>query len=195
MMRSEYADPRAETYVELVFEYHGSSYTIRRSPAYMRPSKRGNRMTAQSAGALLTKPDGSVITNIKSANDEIVEILGLDFDQFSQIAMLAQGDFLKLLLAGTDQRVEIFRRIFATGCYDDLQKELSSISNRLKVKIGEKEASFMHYLSLVRCADNLCTSELTAAQKGGRAPSETTLTRSEERRVGKECRSRWSPYH
>ena len=22
-----------------------------------------------------------------------------------------------------------------------------------------------------------------------------TLTRSEERRVGKECRSRWSPYH
>lgn len=174
MMRSEYADPRAETYVELVFEYHGSSYTIRRSPAYMRPSKRGNRMTAQSAGALLTKPDGSVITNIKSANDEIVEILGLDFDQFSQIAMLAQGDFLKLLLAGTDQRVEIFRRIFATGCYDDLQKELSSISNRLKVKIGEKEASFMHYLSLVRCAGNLCTSELTAAQKGGRAPSEAT---------------------
>ena len=88
--------------------------------------------------------------------------------------MLAQGDFLKLLLAGTDQRVEIFRRIFATGCYDDLQKELSSISNRLKAKIGEKEASFMHYLSLVRCADNLCTSELTAAQKGGRAPSEAT---------------------
>lgn len=114
MLRSKYAAPETPTEVVLTFEYAGKKYTIRRSPEYERPAKRGGGTTLQKAAAELTYPDGRVLSKPKEVTEAVEELLGLKRSQFSQIAMIAQGDFLKLLLAPTDERRKIFRRIFKT---------------------------------------------------------------------------------
>ncbi len=124
MLRSKYAAADTPTFVELVFAYRQKTYTVRRNPSYERPAKRGTGMKLESANAELTLPDGAVITRTRAVDAKVREILGVDRDQFSQIAMIAQGDFLKLLLASTEERKAIFSRIFQTGRYDVLQRRL-----------------------------------------------------------------------
>ncbi len=122
MLRSQYADPETATFVELSFRHNGETYTIRRNPAYERPKKRGEGMATEPASAQLERPDGGLITKPKEVDAAIRELLGVDRQQFSQIAMIAQGDFQKLLLADTKQRQKIFRDIFKTEPYERLQK-------------------------------------------------------------------------
>lgn len=124
MLRSDFAAPSEKTYVELVFTCRGKEYTAVRNPEYMRPKTRGEGMTKETADASLTYPDGRVITGSRQTTKAVEELLGLDRSQFVQIAMIAQGDFLKLLLAGTEERGKIFRKIFNTGRYLEFQKEL-----------------------------------------------------------------------
>ena len=124
MLRSKYADPEIPTWVELVFSYNGKVYTVRRNPEYLRPAKRGEGLTLQRAEAELHLPDGGVVTRTKEVTAAVAEIIGLDRNQFSQIAMIAQGDFLKLLLADTKSRQEIFREIFKTRYYMVFQEKL-----------------------------------------------------------------------
>ena len=101
MLRSKYAAPDTPTDVELVFEYAGKQYTVKRSPEYTRRKTRGEGETKQAASAELYLPDGTVETKQTSVNQRIAGILGVNREQFRQIAMIAQGDFLKLLLADT----------------------------------------------------------------------------------------------
>ena len=98
MLRSKYADADTPTEVELVFENRGQIYTVKRNPEYMRPAKRGGGETKQAANAELIMPDDEVITQDKQVTEKIRDIIGVDRNQFAQIAMIAQGDFLKLLL-------------------------------------------------------------------------------------------------
>ena len=117
MMRSQYAPVGTKTFVELEFENRGEIYRIIRNPEYERESKRKNKegeytLTKEKAGVALYLPDGSLYRgNKQETNGKVVEILGVDVRQFTQIAMIAQGDFLKLLLAKSDERKEIFSRI------------------------------------------------------------------------------------
>ena len=142
MLRSKYADNNQETYVELVFENKGVEYTVKRNPEYMRPSKRDPlKMVSQKQDAVLHLPDESVITQKNRVNEKIEEILGLNRNQFSQIAMIAQGDFRKLLLADTKERQQIFRKIFKTNIYQSFQMETSDAlkdvnTERAKLKTG-----------------------------------------------------------
>ena len=122
--RSKYAADETPTFVELVFDYAGQIYTVKRNPEYTRPSKRGDGFTTQTADATLIRPDGSVVTKMKEVTRAISELIGVDRNQFSQIAMIAQGDFLRLLLAGTTERSAVFRRIFKTDGYGKLQEML-----------------------------------------------------------------------
>ena len=98
MLRSKFAEPDTETYVELHFSYQGNEYTIRRSPAYERPKKRGEGTIMEKESAALTTKDCTV-TRTPEVNAEIRRIIGLEPSQFTQIAMIAQGDFQKLLMA------------------------------------------------------------------------------------------------
>ena len=124
MLRSKYAAPETPTEVELVFTYDGQQYTIRRNPEYQRPAKKGTGFTTQRANAELIYPDGRAVTQKREVNSAVRELLGIDRGQFSQIAMIAQGDFLRLLLADTKERQAIFREIFQTGFYQTLQDRL-----------------------------------------------------------------------
>ncbi|MBR6763019.1 MAG: SMC family ATPase, partial [Clostridia bacterium] len=89
MLRSMYADPATPTQVELEFTYGGKRYFVKRNPEYERPKTRGEGTTTESANAELTLPDGTVITRLKDVNKALVEIMGVDKDQFSRIAMIA----------------------------------------------------------------------------------------------------------
>lgn len=124
MLRSKYADPDTPTQVELVFQVGDKEYTLRRSPEYERPKKRGEGTIHQAAEAELIYPDGRRVTKLREVEECVQEILGLDREQFSQVAMIAQGDFLKLLLADTATRQDIFREIFKTGLYQSFQERV-----------------------------------------------------------------------
>ena len=125
-LRSKSASVDTKTFVELVFKIGKDTYTLRRSPEYERAAKRGGGTTHQAAEAELIRPDGSIVTKYKDVTAAIQGIIGLERTQFSQIAMIAQGDFLKLLLAPTDERIKIFRKLFKTELYQKLQEALKA---------------------------------------------------------------------
>lgn len=124
MLRSKYAEPETPTEVSLRFSSGERVYTVTRNPEYLRPAKRGGGETVQRAEAELSGADGLLITRTRDVTEAVRNLLGIDREQFLQIAMIAQGDFLKLLLAATDERKRIFRRIFRTERYDLLQQRL-----------------------------------------------------------------------
>lgn len=126
MFRSKYADAKTSTEVILTFASGEKIYTVRRNPEYMRESRRGEGLTTQKAAAELICPGGRVVTKRNEVNSAIIEILGMTKSQFTQIAMIAQGDFLKLLLSTTEERKAIFRRIFCTEPYRMLQEKLKA---------------------------------------------------------------------
>ena len=124
MLRSRYAEPDTPTEVKLVFAYRNREYEIRRNPTYQRPKLRGEGTTQENASAELRLPGGEILTRTGEVDEKIREILGMTRDQFMQIAMIAQGDFLKLLLAKTEERRKIFSSIFRTGRYARLEDRL-----------------------------------------------------------------------
>lgn len=124
MLRSKYAKDNTPTFVELEFIYRGKTYTLRRNPAYKRPSKRGDGETNEVAKATFICPDKKTYSKAQEVNEKVRELLGVDCNQFCQIAMLAQGEFRKLLSASTAERMEIFRKIFHTEHYQKLQDRI-----------------------------------------------------------------------
>lgn len=151
MLRSQYADPATPTFVELTFSCRDAVYTVYRCPEYLRPAKRGGGMTLQKADAQLTMPDGSLRTKRADVNAEIIHALGLDREQFARIAMIAQGDFRKLLLADTGERQKIFRQLFGTQKYDRLQSRINEEARRLRDECSNARRSVEQYISGLTC--------------------------------------------
>lgn len=146
MMRSQYAQPEAETYVELEFLYRGQTYRVRRNPDYkITKTLKNGRIREQKVphSVELTLPDGTVFPEKKNATDaKIIEILGLTADQFSQIVMIAQGDFLKLLYTKSDERKMIFSKLFRTDIYWKIQENLRRKSMEMDERIQENDRAF-----------------------------------------------------
>jgi exonuclease SbcC len=153
MMRSQYAPEDEETYVALSFLERGEIYEVRRSPTYLRMSKRKNKSGEYTgvqvpAKASLFLPDGSEYPgNLRDINLKIQEIIGVDQNQFSQIAMIAQGDYLKLLHASSKERKEIFSRIFNTGIFSRIQLKLKEKNNLFFGKLEDNRKLCFHELS------------------------------------------------
>ena len=120
MLRSDFAAEKVKTYVELDFVCGNDKYNI----------KRGIKKNGQPEVALVL-PDGTSKSGIKETASKIAEIIGLDRDQFAQIVMIAQNDFLRFLQSGTDERVKILRRIFGT-------EALRQFQERLKILVKEE---------------------------------------------------------
>ena len=152
MLRSKYAQADTPTFVELVFSYGDKRYRIRRSPEYERPSRRGGGTAIQKAEAELILPDGRVITKTKEATAAVIELVGVDYHQFTRIAMIAQGEFLKLLLASTEDRKAIFRQIFQTKRYQILQDRLKGDAASLELRRTSLHDSILQYIAGVICA-------------------------------------------
>ncbi len=180
MMRSDFALPDQRTYVEFIFEDKGKLYKIVRNPEYYRQSKRKKktedgsfsyRFTKETAKAELFFLNGTIeegqiaqginqleerafTGTIREVNAKLVEILGLDQRQFTQIAMLAQGEFMKLLVAPTDQKKEIFQRLFHTKKYYQIVKLM-----------GEKKKVKEVYLEKLRTECEIILQETDCAKE------------------------------
>ena len=126
---SDYVSDQTETYVELTFRHRGETWWIRRNLEYQRPSKKKKdgmeTTTRQAADAQMRNEDtGEEILRMDDVNRRVRELLGLTQDQFTQTVMIAQGDFLKILTASSDDRKKLFRDLFHTNLYVDLQSRL-----------------------------------------------------------------------
>ena len=170
MLRSKYAAPDTPTYVELTFDYGGKSYQVRRSPEYTRAKTRGTGNTKQAATAELVYPDGNVVTKLKEVNTAIRDIIGLTRAQFSQIAMISQGDFRKLLQAGTEERQKIFRDIFRTKFYDLLQSKLKENVLAVGREKDEISRSIGQYMHSVTCKEDSVYSPDAEKARAGQLP-------------------------
>ena len=155
MMRSQYASEDTDTYVEYVFSYRGQEYTVRRNPEYLRVGKRRKadgslRYVKETAKVSLLLPDGREYQGKKRETDQkIQEIIGLDAGQFTQIAMIAQGDFLKLLHAESKERKKIFSQIFQTQIYWRIQEALKEKGKDLYIALKESESDIRREMERV----------------------------------------------
>ena len=161
MFRSKYAGEDVPTFVKLEFAYQEKEY-------YMRPKGRGSGYTLQKADAVLEFKDGRPpVTRMREVTRAVEELTGLSYRQFTQVAMIAQGDFQKLLLAGTQERSEIFRQIFHTGLYQELQNRLKDVMRERWKTYDEIRRSISQYLSGVVCMDSLKRAEWEQLEEHG----------------------------
>ena len=181
MLRSKYAEPGTPTFVELEFEVRGQRCTVRRNPEYLRPKARGEGFTTEKADACLTYADGRPpVTRAKDVTAAVVDIIGLDYNQFSQIAMIAQGQFTRLLNASTEERSKIFRKLFRTQPYQRLQERLQAENAALTRQREEQSVRIGQLLSGLSWAegdaDGAVLDELAPlCEAGGQASPEAVL--------------------
>lgn len=181
--------------MEYTFSGREGEYTVRRNPEYMRAGKRKNadgtvRLVKETAKVSLLLPDGKEFQGKKRETDQkIEEILGLDAGQFTQIAMIAQGEFLQLLHAGSRERRKIFSKIFQTRIYWKMQEELKEQAKELYVSLKENEADIRREIERV---DAFHDPDLRWQEIAGMEmppAEETQNTLKEIIRAGKSCLS------
>lgn len=148
-MRSDFAEASAKTYVELTFLHKGKTYIINRNPKYERPKKSGQGFTTESADAVLTMPANDIVTGYKDVTGKVIDILGINYRQFKQIAMIAQGEFLQLLLADSKERGEIFRKVFNTEFYLTVQRSLKDKEKQAYKHCSVMEHSILQYINSI----------------------------------------------
>lgn len=172
MLRSKLAEPDTPTFVELTFDYNGKEYTVKRNPEYERPAKRGEGTTKQMADAHLILPDGKTpISKINEVTDYIEKLLGINRDQFSQIAMIAQGEFQKLLNADSKSRRDIFRKLFKTEKYNELEELLKTEANQLYRECDAADKSIKQYIDGILCLPTDELADKVADLKNGDLPT------------------------
>ena len=169
-LRSEYADPDTESYVDFYFSHQGRSYHVLRKPPYERKKKSGSGTTLQAEIAEFYEEDKAPIEGIKNVEAAVRDLLHIDRNQFKQIAMIAQGEFRELLNAKTEQRTEILRTIFMTENYKNIEFKLKDRMNASVAERDETESSIVQYFGDVRAsAETELEAELTSLQDKARA--------------------------
>ena len=142
--RSDYAAPDTETFAELTFSHLGELYTVRRTPEYYRAKKNGTGLTKVPPTAVLTQHAGNIKTEGKDRVDrQILALMGLDREQFSQTVMIAQGDFLKILNASSNDRKALFQKLFATSKYAYFQKLLQDENTKAEKDLLKTNQSIL----------------------------------------------------
>ena len=152
MFQSKYATEDTPCFVELQFEYDGKTYMVRREPAHDVKKQRGTGTKRESEKVVLQMPDSSPLIN-DDAKKKIQEILGVDFNQFSQIAMIAQGDFYKLITTDTKERQKCYRQIFKTEPFARLQEELNHSAEKLRQECDNARRSVAQYINGINVND------------------------------------------
>ncbi len=131
--RSDYALADTPTYVRFTFREGDKLYTITRNPEYERPKKRGEGTAVQNAAVLLEcEGETTVYTRIEDVNQRVRDIVGLDRKQFASTVMIAQGDFLRILNAPSDERKKMFQKLFHTELYATVEGDLRERAKQAK---------------------------------------------------------------
>lgn len=159
-LRSDFAAPNAQTFVQLEFVHRGKPYTLKRNPAYERPKLRGSGTVKEKPDALLILPGEPPVQGVRQVNAAVRELLGIDCPQFKQVGMIAQGEFMKLLNASTDEREGILRQVFATQKYQNLTNALQAAAGEAREACKTQNDRLLERFRQVDCPE-------TSAQKEG----------------------------
>lgn len=165
-LRSEYADPSAESFVDFYFSHQGREYHVWRQPSYERKKQRGTGVITEKEKAVLYTKGSAPIEGVKAVNDAVKELLHIDERQFKQIVMIAQGEFRELLNARTDQRTEILRTIFLTDGYKNMEYRLKDrMDSSYKRKTKTEDSIIQYFTEVSADAENPLLEELTELQE------------------------------
>ena len=159
-LRSDFAAPNAQTFVQLEFVHRGKPYILKRNPAYERPKLRGSGTVKEKPDALLILPGEPPVQGVRQVNAAVRELLGIDCPQFKQVGMIAQGEFMKLLNASTDEREGILRQVFATQKYQNLTNALQAAAGEAREACKTQNDRLLEQFRQVDCPE-------TSAQKEG----------------------------
>ena len=170
MLKSRSAAATDEAYVSLDFSCRGGSYHVRRSFAYERKKDKGTGNTTEDAAVALTIPGQPELMG-KKADDKLQnDIIKLSYKHFSRIAMIAQGDFIKVLNASTLERQKLFGQLFGTDKYDTLTKELDKLRAEWADKLKGIDERVRAYFGGIACAkDNELYERLRELSEQGSA--------------------------
>lgn len=165
-MRSEYAKPDVESYVDFYFSHQGKNYHIKRSPGYDRPKLRGEGFITEPPKATLY-PEGETPIEGKSKVDNAVEeLLKVNYEQFKQIAMIAQGEFRKMLVASSNDRTDILRNIFMTDKYKKIGEVLKGkLDASSGLKNDAEKSIIQHFCDITADENDECAGELFEMQE------------------------------
>ena len=148
-LRSDFAEPTSRTEVEFWFSLKGKEYYIKRSPQYFRKKQRGEGQTESKAEAELIY-EGKTVSGTKEVTRQVEEILGITSEQFKQLVMIPQGEFKKLLTSDSGKKEEIFRKIFGTKVFSDIQqnikKEANSLKNSIELVLRDRENKIKSFI-------------------------------------------------
>lgn len=123
---SQFAAPGTAPYVELKFQEGNDEYLVRREPRHFRRKKNGDlKATAETEKVSLIMPDGEVYPT-KETDAKLIEIVGLTKEQFMQVAMIAQGEFMQVLRDSSNNKKVIFRKLFNTEIFEKITTELDT---------------------------------------------------------------------
>ena len=173
LFRSLNAKPETKTEVDLTFMYAGQEYRIVRNPEYMRPKARGEGLTKEAASVTFYYPEASgkqgptsrSVSKEKDVAAVVQDIIGIDRDQFTKIAMIAQGDFMKVLLSSTDERKKIFRKIFKTDKFNTLQDELKKRASEMDRQCTDSESTACTMVAQIQCSEDSAQAETLVQAK------------------------------
>lgn len=175
MFRSKYAKATDDTFVRLTFQYGDKEYQVTRTPEYERPKKSGEGFTKSAATAVLKYEDGRQLDKLKEVDAAITEIMGIDYNQFVKIAMIAQGEFQRLLTDDTKTRQAIFQKLFHTGNYSRLQDELKSMYSQVKTQYQGLTSSISQYVCSIMCDELSPNTVLLEKAKEGQMTTADTV--------------------
>lgn len=159
--KSQFSNKEIITYVEFEFYHRDKKYIITREPEQIKIS-RGKEVTHRPTAKIIFGDE--VITGVKNVNQIVKEILGLDYSQFKQIVMIAQGEFRKLVSADSKEREVIYRKIFNTAGFENIQNSLKEKSLELDRKIGNLNEKILGLLESVKHLKNISYEDFTLEQ-------------------------------
>ncbi len=152
-LRSDFADKSTPTEVELWFSLRNKDYYIKRSPQYFRAKQRGDGFTESKPSAEIKVGDKTV-SGPKEVTRLVEEILGITCEQFKQLVMIPQGEFKKLLNSDSDKKEEIFRKIFGTKIFSDIQQNIKIEANNLKKSIEQIQRDRENRIKAFSCKED-----------------------------------------
>ncbi|MDE7300647.1 MAG: SMC family ATPase, partial [Clostridia bacterium] len=165
--------------VELTFLSRDKVYKVTRNPEYERKKSRGEGYTQEKANAVLITPE-KTIAKVKDVNRAVEELLGIEREQFCQIAMIAQGDFTRLLVSTTEERKKIFQKIFGTQRYQRLQDELKSLAGEMRDKYAAADGAIRQYTEGIVCAEDSPFFDDVLKAKRGETPAAEIISLLED---------------
>lgn len=138
-LRSDFADPQTPTEVELWFSLREKDYYVKRTPSYIKPKQRGEGFVENKPSAEIKISKDKTVTGVTQVTKEVENILGITTEQFKQLVMIPQGEFKRLLNAKSEEKEDIFRKIFGTEIFQSIQNGIKEKASKLKKIIEQVE--------------------------------------------------------